>query len=255
MSSLHSAKKETLSIREEILNDVKSMYGDEHPTTANSLDSLSTDLERNGKYLEALEAIDFGLGIICKTYGKVHPKYAIFLCTKAQCLGNLGRYHEALELAKECLSIHLRHYPERHPNIGSSHGLIGHLLYKLHNYKAAKHHLFVSEVDKSIYGDEHLETGTAGNNLANCLDRLRQTREALKLYEKAVEIDNKTYGKHHPETATAFVNLGTAMSKLGRHEQGIAKNREAIEIKKEILGANHPSLASSISNLATCLCN
>ena len=58
------------------------MYGDEHPTTANSLDSLSTDLERNGKYLETLEAIDFELGIICKTYGKVHQNMQYFFVQK-----------------------------------------------------------------------------------------------------------------------------------------------------------------------------
>ena len=86
------------------------------------------------------------------------------------------------------------------------------------------------EVDKSIYGDEH-EAGTA-QQLSELPRSSRETREALKLYEKAVEIDNKIYGKHHPETATASVNLGRQCQNLAGMSRD-ARFEKPLKLKKK----------------------
>ena len=134
---------------------------------------------------------------------------------------------------------------------------------------------------------------TRANNLAMCLHRQKNYKEAKPLMTLALETEKQLHGEEHLSVALAMDNLATILSALGqfseaeplcrkalaifkasgqdghaaicagnlagcledldRMDEAKAMYQEALEIKKKVFGNEHPRVSAALHNLAVIL--
>lgn len=100
------------------------------------------------------------------------------------------------------------------------------------------------------YGENHLQTGFAHDNLAMTLDMLEAWDDAESHYRKALDILRTVYGDDHPEVAQTMGNLGAFLLYQGSLDEAEALFLRAIEIHREKIGEDYFMVADSLTNLA-----
>ncbi len=78
------------------------------------------------------------------------------------------------------------------------------------------------------------------NNLAECLNSLGRSEEALTKYETALQINQKLYQGNHPAVARSLHNLGGCLKTLGRSAEALPKYEAALEMHRRVLPPGHP---------------
>lgn len=141
----------------------------------------------------------------------------------------------------------------------------------------------------SIYGDEHIETVYALNdlaaiiskrsrrkarplqekaltlsrrlkddtliiacmgNLATTLCELGHLGEGRRLLERALKVSKKAFGCDAPATLRAMSNVSVAMSLQGEFTKARQLDQEVLELRRTVLGPEHPDTLRSMNNLA-----
>jgi len=103
------------------------------------------------------------------------------------------------------------------------------------------------------HGEEHPDTLTSRNNLANVLGDLGRLEEAEAEHRAVLEIRRWVLGEEHPDTLTSRNNLATVLRDLGRLEEAEVEHRAVLEIRRRVLGEEHPDTLTSRNNLASVL--
>jgi hypothetical protein len=102
-------------------------------------------------------------------------------------------------------------------------------------------------------GDNHPDTLTSANNLANNLRALGQHEQARDLNQDNLERRRRTVGDDHPDTLMSASNLAVALWALGQDEQARDLDQDTLERRRRILGDDHPDTLMSAGNLAVVL--
>ncbi len=100
------------------------------------------------------------------------------------------------------------------------------------------------------YGEKHLQTGFAHDNLAITLDALGKWEEAEQHYRKALEILLLVYGDNHPEVAQTMGNVGAFLVDRGAYDEAEGLLLQAIEIHRNTIGSDYFMIADSLKSLA-----
>ena len=106
------------------------------------------------------------------------------------------------------------------------------------------------EIALTRLGENHGNTATILNNLAELYRSQGRYEQAEPLFLQAIEIDKIALPDNHPELATHLNNLATLYQSQGRYEEAEPLFLQAIEIYKIALPDNHPLLATYLNNLA-----
>ena len=106
------------------------------------------------------------------------------------------------------------------------------------------------QVAREQLGEDHPNTATGLNNLANLYREQGRYREAEPLLAQALEISHRVLGEDHPETATSLNNLAALYRDQGRYGEAEPLLAQALEISHRVLGEDHPNTATSLNNLA-----
>ncbi|MBC8147933.1 MAG: CHAT domain-containing protein, partial [Bacteroidetes bacterium] len=106
------------------------------------------------------------------------------------------------------------------------------------------------EIDKEVFGTEHIDYAADCNNLAYFYNNLGKYEKAEPLFIKAKNIDGKVLGKNHTAYARDCNNLAVLYDATGRYSKAEDLFIEAKNINKKALGENHKEYALDCSNLA-----
>ncbi|MFV1966129.1 MAG: tetratricopeptide repeat protein [Pirellulaceae bacterium] len=98
---------------------------------------------------------------------------------------------------------------------------------------------------------DHPDTLTTMNNLADAYAKARQFDKALPLFELTLQRIKTKLGEDHPHTLAVMNNLAVTYQAAGRLEQAIPILEEALRGAEKKLGKEHPQTLGSMGNLAS----
>jgi tetratricopeptide (TPR) repeat protein len=105
-------------------------------------------------------------------------------------------------------------------------------------------------IAEEFYGQEHKETATSYNNLAELYRTQGRYQEAEPLYKQAIEVREQIQGAEHIDIAVNYNNLALLYDSQERYEEAEPFYLKALAIWGKELGENHPTTATSYNNLA-----
>ncbi|KAF8177900.1 hypothetical protein K438DRAFT_1605615 [Mycena galopus ATCC 62051] len=116
--------------------------------------------------------------------------------------------------------------------------------------EATKLEINALEKSREILGDDHPNTLTAMNNLANTYCSLGQFKDAEQMQLVVLEKRRKILSDKHPDTLTAMSNLADIFHSLGRFEDAEQLQLVVLEKRRKILSDDHPDVLTAMNNLA-----
>ena len=106
------------------------------------------------------------------------------------------------------------------------------------------------EIRRRLLTDNHPDTATSYNNLADNLDEEGKFAVSQPLYEKALEIRRRLLTDDHPDTATSYNDVALNLKVQGKSAQAQPLYERALEIRRRLFTDEHPDTANSYNNLA-----
>ncbi|MFA4957157.1 MAG: tetratricopeptide repeat protein [Candidatus Methanoperedens sp.] len=108
------------------------------------------------------------------------------------------------------------------------------------------------DIRNRLQGEEHPDTLTTMNNLAETLHSQGDLVGTRKIHEQVLEIRRRTLDGEHPDTLTTMNNLAETLGSLA----GARKIYEQVlEITRRTLGGEHHNTLTTMNNLAETLCS
>jgi len=102
----------------------------------------------------------------------------------------------------------------------------------------------------AIHGENHEDTASCMHNLAVVLESLGNSREAERLYRRALETWSEVAGEESPAFATTLLNLAGVLRDRGAWGEAEALYRSDIQLWRDLLGADHPHTLGALTELA-----
>nr|VFK54661.1 MAG: Tetratricopeptide repeat-containing protein [Candidatus Kentron sp. TUN]VFK58106.1 MAG: Tetratricopeptide repeat-containing protein [Candidatus Kentron sp. TUN] len=227
------------------------LHGEQHPTTATTLNNLAGLLDSQGKYEEAKPLYGQALTIRRSVLGEDHPHTATSLNNLASLLKSQGKYQEAKPRYERALTILRSVLGEKHPDTANSLNNLAELLRAQGKYEEAKPlYEQALTICRSVFGEEHPDTANSLNNLAGLLYTQGKYGEAKPLYERALWICQSVFGEENPHTATSLNNLAGLLYTQGKYGEAKPLYERALGICQSVFGEEHPHTAGSLNNLA-----
>lgn len=105
-------------------------------------------------------------------------------------------------------------------------------------------------VRRSVQGDEHPDTLTAINNLAQTLAAQGDLGGARKLHEEVLAGRRRVLGEEHQYTMSSMNNLALALEAQGDLVGACGLHKQSLALQRRVLGEEHPYTLVSMDNLA-----
>ncbi|MBE1501277.1 hypothetical protein H4696_008377 [Amycolatopsis lexingtonensis] len=244
-----------LPLQERAYTLARDAYGDDHPHTLTSANSLAMALSMLSEHRQrARELNEDTLTRYKRILGEDHPDTLNSANNLAAKLSLLGEYRQARELDEDILARRKRILGEDHPDTLNSTNNLANDLTNLGEHQRAR------ELDedilarrKRILGEDHPDTLTSTNSLAVDLGDLGEHQQARELHEHALAHRKRILGDDHPDTLNSANNLAITLSDLGEYQQARELNEDTLARRTRILGENHPDTLTSTNNLAITL--
>ena len=231
----------------------KSLYGENNPNYATSLNNLAGLYFKLGDTNNAIEVTTKAMNIYKQALGENHPDYAATLYNLANYYDDLGNYSKAVEIGTMAVDVLKQALGEKHPDYANSLSNLALFCYKSGEYnKALETGTLAINLYKQTLGENHPYYATALANLAMYYAGLGDYNEAVGIGTKATNILKHTLGENHPDYATSLNSLAGYYSGLGDYSKALEVGTQAMNIRKKTLGENHPDYANSLNNLADC---
>ena len=109
----------------------------------------------------------------------------------------------------------------------------------------------VVEKRKRALGDDHTDTLTSMQGLANTYWSQGRWSDAEALYLVVLEKRRLVLGDEHPDTLESMANLATTYSYQGRWKEAEALLLVAVEKRNQVLGDEHADTLVTMGNLAS----
>jgi tetratricopeptide (TPR) repeat protein len=208
-------------------------------------------LYREGKYAEAIKAMERSLEIEKTVLGEQHSYYVTSINNLAVLYVNIGDYARAEPLYKQALEIRKKVLGEQHPEYATCLHNLAELYAHIGDYARAEPLYQQSlKIDKKVLGEQHPLYATSLNNLAELYARMGDYARAEPLVKQALEITKKVFGEQHPHYARSLDILALLHMSMSDYARAEPLYKQALEIRKKALGEQHPVYASSLSSLA-----
>jgi CHAT domain-containing protein/tetratricopeptide (TPR) repeat protein len=100
-----------------------------------------------------------------------------------------------------------------------------------------------------LHGPDHLQVGTALNNLGLLYRAQGRYAEAEPLYLRYLGIREKAFGPDHPNVVTALNNLAVLYKVQGRFTEAERLYKRSLAIREKVLGPESPHVGTLLGNL------
>jgi tetratricopeptide (TPR) repeat protein len=104
-----------------------------------------------------------------------------------------------------------------------------------------------------LLGENHRDTLTSMNHLANVLSDQGKFKQAEEMHRQALGLRKVVLGQEHPETLTSMSNLGLVLSRQAKYAEAESVHRQLLRLRERVLGKEDPSTLTSMNNLAAVL--
>jgi hypothetical protein len=109
------------------------------------------------------------------------------------------------------------------------------------------------DVMRRLLGEEHLDTLSAMNNLAETLRAQGELDRARDLGEQVLDVTWRMLGDEHPHTLTSMNNLASTLSEQGDLTGARELQERVVDVRWRVLGDEHPATLTAMNNLANTL--
>ena len=240
---------QSLLQRAYVIND--SLFGDNSPETAKSLNDLANLNFAMGDYESAIEKFNKAIEKRKNIYGEESLEAAESMNDLAMVLREEGKYDQSKKLLTNSLSIRKKILSSKSPEVAQSINNLGLLKEDMGEFEEAKKLLEEAlEIKEKIYGKIHPSVTETIGNLAFLLQQMGDYEEASKLFNESLEIDKNLFGDLHPVISTDLYNLASNTALMGDLNAAEKLYSEVLELDKKLLGEDHPYVALDINNLA-----
>ncbi|KAL9086368.1 MAG: hypothetical protein Q9165_007154 [Trypethelium subeluteriae] len=177
------------------------VLGEEHPSTLESMNSLSLAYSGQGR-LEDAEVLQLQVMEIRKrTLSEEHPDTLISMADLAATYSEQGRWKEAEMLQIQVSEMVTRVLGEEHPDTLSIWNNLAFTYSHQGRWKGAEElETRMMDEKKRLLGVEHPRMLNSINNLAVTLRLQGRGEEAIKLMEDCVRLSTQSLGASHPHT-------------------------------------------------------
>jgi hypothetical protein len=103
---------------------------------------------------------------------------------------------------------------------------------------------------RRVLGDDHPDTLTTMNNLAETRHDLGDLQGARELLEQVLDASRRLLGPEHPDTLISMNNLAETRHDLGDLDGADKLHEQALAGYRRALGDDHPDTLDSMNNLA-----
>ncbi|UJR36168.1 hypothetical protein I4U23_028902 [Adineta vaga] len=176
------------------LEQMESLYGQNHPSIADIMNNLGMLLKKEGKYNEALDYFKQAVKIAKHYYGQEHSSIGMYLTNIGDIQRKQGDYKTAEATYKEALTSLEKSFGPNHIEVAEVLNSMGLVLKKRADYTNAElYYKRAIQIVHDTFGhdQEHYKLGIYYNNLAD-LDRKRNRfSDALQLYQRALSAIEK----------------------------------------------------------------
>jgi tetratricopeptide (TPR) repeat protein len=168
---------------------------------------------------------------------------------------SMQRYDEGRPLLERAIEV-----IKAAPNGGPEHPLVGLYLRDLGGYckrdepeEAEKLLAQAVEIQKKVYGSNHLHVAKTIYFFAELYQRERRYSEAEDAYLKALDIMSRSIPDNHHDYAMVLNSLTLYYHERRRFEDAEAGYKRVLQIRIELFGPSHISVATTLDNYARLL--
>ena len=97
---------------------------------------------------------------------------------------------------------------------------------------------------------EHLDYASSLSCLAYFFVKIRQYKDALPLYQRALAIKKKVLGEDNPDYSKSLHDLADLYRRWGLYRSALPLYKEVVAFKKKTLGEEHLNYANSLNDLS-----
>jgi CHAT domain-containing protein/Tfp pilus assembly protein PilF len=225
--------------RDRVLHEARKLYQE------------SLELQRMGRYDEALSPVARSLEIRERLLGANHPDVAGALYGLAILYYYKGDYAKAEPLYQRALAIREKLLGHEHPDVAHPLNGLAHLHSAKGEYEKAEllYRRALAIWEKAL-GPEHIHVAAVLDGLAVVHDNRGEYAKAEQLYSRALAILEKVLGPERLEVAYALNNLAKLYNFTGEYLKAEPLYGRALAIFEKSREPEHPDVATVLSNLA-----
>jgi CHAT domain-containing protein/tetratricopeptide (TPR) repeat protein len=227
--------KEALSLGQKVVEVRKRLLSEDHPSYANSLNTLALAYLAMADYRSALPLQQRARELRKKLLTEDHPGYAQSLNNLAALYRAMQDYRSALPLFQQALALRKKLLTEDHPDYARSLHNLASVYHSMGDYRSALP-LYRQALDlrKKLLTEDHRDYAMSLDNLAGLYKEMGDHRRALALYHYA-----------------QFVySLGDLYLYMGDYRRALPLFQQALNLRKRLLSEDHPAFATNLNGLA-----
>ena len=218
---------------------------------ARRLADESIQLQKQGRYDEAILVVERWLAIVESVFGPADPNVAIALNNLSALYEDKGDYIKAEPPLRRALAIVERALGPNHQDVATNLNNLGALYYEQGDYgKAEPLYQRALAISEKLVGPQHPLVAKTLNNLATLYTSAGEYVKAEPLHQRAIAIYEKSIGAEHPDFARSLNNLALHYRERSDYAKAEALYQRALALREKALGPQHFEVAQSLNNLA-----
>jgi tetratricopeptide (TPR) repeat protein len=246
--------KEADAVLAEALEIRSKEYGEHSAESAQVRFRAATSWREQGKYDQALKALNDGLADLRTLYAGMHVDIARGLHELSLLYEERGDYVAGERVAKEALRAAEGLYGADNPEIGGYVEMAAIAAGQLDRVdEAIAGFRRVLSLRTAAFGTGHTRTGYAHYNLGYALGDGGKYKDAMVHLRESQRIWEASLGPQHPDVAYALDAQAQFLRKQGRLAEAGPLVQQALVINEAANGPDHSTTARSVLNLANWL--
>jgi tetratricopeptide (TPR) repeat protein/tRNA A-37 threonylcarbamoyl transferase component Bud32 len=227
--------REAREMHERTLAEDIEIFGEEHPTTASTYNSIARACMDLGDDDCALGSYERALSIQAATLGEDHPEYADSLFNLSVFRYERMMFDEADAGAQQAMEIWKHAHGEESERMAVAWGLLGTIARARKQPEVSVEHQAKSEaIMRKVFGDEHPRVAQTMSNRALALLDLARYDEALAVQKEALRIREATHGPDHPDVAYTLCGTAEVLVAMGRAKEAVPLAERAVALREKI---------------------
>lgn len=226
------------------------LHGPDHPNVGQAVSYEATARHLEGRYDEAMDAIDRVLEIDRGHYGEVHPQTLWTRYTRSRILSDAGRHRDAIEAYERIVSDLTTLFGPEDPRLAVTYANLGKSWRSLGDLDRAVEYFARGLPIIRDNEPEHPKYGTYLAQYGQALSEAGRTDQAGEFFRQSLELLTAKLGRDHPVHANARIARAQHQLRTGRVDTALAEAEAGLEVLDTHLDPTSPQLAEAHRTLA-----